>query len=132
MQVSTSKFTHVSRYSTFILNGILYINKNSYHHIKKTTLVKRFLIRTIIFFPLFLYIYRQVVIPHCQGGSVGVKPHHTRTMDQFFVWYNSPPDNLLVERDIIQTRFSVLFETNEVIFALNFWHIFKIPVINLS
>ena len=65
-QIFTSTLTHVYWYRPFIMNGLYYIEKTSYHHIKKTTFTTLVLIQLITFVPLFIHIYLQVVILRCQ------------------------------------------------------------------
>ena len=54
------------------------------------------------------------------------------TLDQSIAWYDSLPANLLVEHDITQPRFSLLFEITEFISPLNLLRVCKLPVVDLS
>ena len=58
--------------------------------------------------------------------------HYVRTSYQSPAWSDSLPSNLLVERDVIQPRFSLLFEIPEVISAPNLRRVFKLPVVDPS
>ena len=57
--------------------------------------------------------------------------HYVRTSYQSPAWSDSLPSNPLVERDVIQPRFSLLFGITEAIYPLNLWLVFKLPVLYL-
>ena len=111
------------------MNCLSYVNKMLYYNIKNTTLAHILHIWILILSPFFTQILT-INDPIFSREAGFLLLHSVHTSDQFPACYDSLPANLLVERDVIKPRLSLLFEYPEVISAQNIWRVFKLPVVD--
>ena len=112
------------------MNGILSIHKMSPHHNKKRTL-EYFLMIQLITFSESIYTNILTISDPILSIGTGVEQlHYVCTLYQSPTWYD-----LISTKLWLKVTFSDMinfFFISEVLYLQNLWHIFKLPVANIS